>query len=140
MAAQLKLDKPEKYEGDARELQNWLFNLSQYCTACRVIDDREQVKVAVTFLAGQALMWWRAVSIEPWATLGSCTWLDFTTQISAEFQDVHHQLRHQTKLFDLRQKGSVQRYNEEFRALMLEVRHVMSTQDILLAYLRGLKP
>ena len=23
-AAQLKLDKPEKYEGNARELQNWL--------------------------------------------------------------------------------------------------------------------
>ena len=94
MAAQLKLDKPEKYEGDARELQNWLFNLLQYCTVCGVIDDREQVKVAVTFLAGRALTWWRAVSIEPWATLGNCTWLDFTTHISAEFQDVHHQLRH----------------------------------------------
>ena len=32
------------------------------------------------------------------------------------------------------------KYNEEFRSLMLEVRHVMSAQDILMAYLRGLKP
>ena len=31
------------------------------------------------------------------------------------------------------------RYNEEFRAIMLEVRNLMSTHDLLLAYLRGLK-
>ena len=31
------------------------------------------------------------------------------------------------------------RYNEEFRAIMLEVRSLMSTHDLLLAYLRGLK-
>ena len=30
-------------------------------------------------------------------------------------------------------------YDEEFRNLMLEVRNVMSAQDTLMAYLRGLK-
>ena len=102
MAAQLKLDKPAKFEGDSKELANWLFNLEQYCLVCGVTDVTEQVKVAVTFLAGRALTWWRAVACESWAMLGICSWLDFSAHITTEFQDVHHQLRNQTKLFDLR--------------------------------------
>ena len=36
-------------------------------------------------------------------------------------------------------KGLV-KYNKEFRSLMLEVRHVMLAQDILMAFLHSLKP
>ena len=35
---------------------------------------------------------------------------------------------------------SVSKYNNEFQSLMMEVRQVMSSADMLLAYLRGLKP
>ena len=35
---------------------------------------------------------------------------------------------------------SVAKYNEAFHMLMMEVLTVMSVQDLLLAYLRGLKP
>ena len=35
---------------------------------------------------------------------------------------------------------SVSKYNDEFRSLMMKVRQVMSSADMLLAYLRGLKP
>ena len=59
--------------------------------------------------------------------------------METEFGDLHHALHHQSRLFDLRQRSSVARYNEEFRAIMLEVRNLMSTHDLLLAYLRGLK-
>ena len=59
--------------------------------------------------------------------------------METEFHDLHHAVRHQTHLFDLRQRSSVARYNEEFRAIMLEVRILMSTHDLLLAYLHGLK-
>ena len=51
-AGQLNLDKSETYKGNAREFQNWLFSLVQYCTVYGVTNDREQVKVAVIFLAG----------------------------------------------------------------------------------------
>ena len=96
--------------------------------------------MAVTFLADRALIWWHAVACESWATLGICTWMDFSSHITTEFPDVHHQLRNQTKLFDLCQRGSVAKYNKEFRSLMLEMRHIMLAQDILMAYLRTLKP
>ena len=67
-AAQLKLDKPAKFEDESKELANWLFNLEQYCMICDVTDIKEQVKVAVTFLSGRALTWWRAVACKSWAT------------------------------------------------------------------------
>ena len=53
--------------------------------------------------------------------------------------NLHHALCYQSRLFDLRYWSSVAKYNEEFRAIMLEVRKLMSTHDLLLAYLRGLK-
>ena len=35
---------------------------------------------------------------------------------------------------------SVSKYNDKFQSLMMEVRQVMLSADMLLAYLRGLKP
>ena len=139
-AAQLKLDKPAKFEGDSKELANWIFNLEQNCMVCSIMNITEQVKVAMTFLSGQTLMWQRAVACANWATLGICSWVDFSQHITMEFQDAHNQLHNSTKLFDLYQQGAVAKYNEEFRSLMLEVRHDMLAQDIFMAYLRGLKP
>ena len=69
-----------------------------------------------------------------------CDWGQWVAHIEAEFRDTHHQFRNQTKLLDLWQKTSVQKYNEEFRTLMMEVCHVMSSQDLLVVYVRGLKP
>ena len=125
-ASRLKLERPEKFDGTPAKLSNWLFNVHQFCTVSGVTTSEEIVKVAVTLLEGKALTWWRAVSIECWAALGLCSWREFSQHLEAEFRDVHHCLRNQTKLFDLKQKGSVARYNEEFRSLVLEVRHVMS--------------
>ena len=59
--------------------------------------------------------------------------------METEFRDLHHALQHQTCLFDLLQWSSVARYNEEFRATILEVHSLMRGHDLLLAYLRGLK-
>ena len=40
-AAELKLDKPAKFEGDSKELANWLFNLEQYCMLSSITDITE---------------------------------------------------------------------------------------------------
>ena len=42
-------------------------------------------------------------------------------------------------MFDLWQWSSVARYNEEFWAILLEVHNLVSTHDLLLVYLCGLK-
>ena len=102
-ASRLKLDKPDKFDGHPAALSNWLFNVKQFCEVSGVTVSEEQVKVAVTLLSGKALTWWRAASLASWATLGLCSWREFENHFQDEFHDVHHTLRNQTKLFDLRQ-------------------------------------
>ena len=136
----MKLEKPEQFTGVPSKLQNFLFSVQLYCGVCGVTTSTEMVKVAVTLLAEKALTWWRSVSTEGWAQLGVCDWATFEARIGAEFKDSNHVLKMQTALHDLKQKASVSKYNDQFRTLMLEVRTVMSGQDLLLAYLRGLKP
>ena len=70
----IKLDKPEKFDGGTTKLANWMFNVQQFCEVARVTQTTEIVKMAVMLLTGMALMWWRSVANENWARLGICTW------------------------------------------------------------------
>ena len=74
MGSNIKLDKPEKFDGDAAKLANWTFNVQQFCEVAGVTQTMEIVKMAVTLLTGKALMWLRSVANENWARLGICTW------------------------------------------------------------------
>ena len=70
----IKLEKPEKFDGDAQKLANWTFNIQQFCEVAGVTQPTEIVKMAVTLLTGKALTWWRSVANENWARLGICGW------------------------------------------------------------------
>ena len=83
-ASRLKLDKPERFDGNPASLSNWLFMVKQFCHVAGVTIPAEMVKVAVTLLTGKALTWWRAVSDEGWAELGICQWQDFCLRLKAE--------------------------------------------------------
>ena len=74
MGSNIKLDKPEKFDGDATKLANWTFNIQQFCKVAGVMQPTEIVKMAVTLLTGKALTWWQSVANENWARLGVCTW------------------------------------------------------------------
>ena len=77
---------------------------------------------------------------EPWAQLGTCDWAILMVKIGSEFQESNHILKMQTTLYDLKQRASVFKFNDQFRILILEVRSVMSGQYLLLACLHGSKP
>ena len=51
----IKLDKPEKFDGDATKLAKWTFYIQQFCKVARVMQPTEIVKMAVTLLTGKAL-------------------------------------------------------------------------------------
>ena len=76
--------------------------MHQFCTVSGVTDAAEQEKVGVMLFTGKALTWWRAVSTQAWAVLGSCDWATFVAHLESEFRDWHHTLRNQNKLLDLR--------------------------------------
>ena len=39
--AKVKIDKPDKFEGNATELSNWLFTVKQFCAVSGVSDSTE---------------------------------------------------------------------------------------------------
>ena len=53
----IKLDKPEKFDGDATKLANWAFNVQQFYEVARVTQTMKIVKMAVMLLMGKALTW-----------------------------------------------------------------------------------
>ena len=73
-SSNIKLEKPEKYDGDAQKLANWTFNIQQFCKVAGVTQTMGIVKMAVTLLTGKALTWWRSVVNKNRAKLGICTW------------------------------------------------------------------
>ena len=73
-SSNIKLDKPEKFDGDATKLANWTFNVQQFCEVAGVTQPTKTDKMAVTLLTGKALMWWQSVANENWARLGVCKW------------------------------------------------------------------
>ena len=70
----IKLEKPEKFDGDAQKLANWTFNIQKFCKVAGAMQPTKIVKMAVTLLMRKALTWWRSVANENLARLGICTW------------------------------------------------------------------
>ena len=63
------MPEPKRYEGarDAKELENFLFDMEQYFRAVRT--DSEEDKVAMVamvamYLAGDAKLWWRSKFVD----------------------------------------------------------------------------
>ena len=67
MVSNIKLEKPDKFDGDRQKLANWMFNVHQFCKVAGVTSSKKIVKMAVMLLTGKALSWWCSVAAEGWA-------------------------------------------------------------------------
>ena len=81
-ASKVKLSPPTSFDGNPKNLSNFLFSVRTYAGVLGISMETEQVKLAVTLLEGRALTWWRSVASEAWATLGVCDWASFEQKIS----------------------------------------------------------
>ena len=80
--------RPKSFHGsrNARELNNFLWNLEQYFDAMSIEDDAKKIKTAPPYLADAAMLWWRRrhVDIERGTcTMESCD--DFKKEIKRQF-------------------------------------------------------
>ncbi|KAL0305164.1 UNVERIFIED_CONTAM: hypothetical protein Scaly_2994900 [Sesamum calycinum] len=98
---------------DAKEVENFLFDMEQYFLAANVEDEARKVSTATMYLTGDAKLWWRTKY--------------------AEIQPTRRALR------KLEHTGSVRDYVKTFSALMLDIRD-MSEKDKLFTFMEGLKP
>ncbi|KAL0457829.1 UNVERIFIED_CONTAM: hypothetical protein Slati_0410100 [Sesamum latifolium] len=61
VGARLRILEPKAYSGarDAKEVENFLFDMEQYFLAANVEDEARKVSTATMYLTGDAKLWWR---------------------------------------------------------------------------------
>ena len=136
--ARIKPDRPSPFCGRKSEsLEAWIFQMQQFCTLAPV-PEPDRIPFAATFFKDQAALWWRSYhqSID-WQNRAP-DWNGFLAAIRQQFVPVNTSISAYDRLQCLSQKTSVNAYNHEFRAIMLELPD-MDQATRMNYYLRGLK-
>lgn len=138
----LRLESPDTFSAKKHEnVDRWLFQVEQYLRASNQASDPIRVAYASALLRGDAQKWWEN-KVTAAATVGldesRCTWVEFKTMISQQFQVVNKELKARDALASLVQKGAVSDYVSKFTTLAFDV------PDLSLAekhdrFFRGLK-
>jgi hypothetical protein len=140
-ALNLKPAKPRIYSADRNDDPDvWLFQFDQYADIVH-LSDTDRVKLAATFLAGPAGVWWRATVIglkQLPPPDNMLTWPQFKQRLIHQFKPVDSAKIARDRLAELKQIGSVMKYNNDFNRLMLEAGNV-GPVEALDRYTRGLK-
>jgi hypothetical protein len=132
--------RPKLYSGARGEDPTpWIFQFEQYASLVRVPND-ECTTLAATYLEKTAVTWWQGIVMERnLLNQPLPTWDEFKTLLVATFRPVNAARVARDRLADLRQIGSVDKYNADFRRLIIEAGNV-SPAEQLDRYVRGLKP
>ncbi|KAK3016453.1 hypothetical protein RJ639_007808 [Escallonia herrerae] len=137
-----RVPEPKSYGGarDAKELENFLFDIEQYFRAIRVDSEATKVSMAAMYLVGDAKLWWRKKYAE--IEDGSCvinTWEILKRELKSQFFPENTAFNPRKALLECKHTGSVREYCQAFSALMLDISD-MSTVDGLFFFMEGLKP
>ncbi|KAK3001371.1 hypothetical protein RJ639_022153 [Escallonia herrerae] len=137
-----RVPEPKSYGGarDAKELENFLFDVEQYFRAIRVDSEATKVSMAAMYLVGDAKLWWRKKYAE--IEDGSCvinTWEILKREIKSQFFPENTAFNARKALLECKHTGSVREYCQAFSALMLDISD-MSAVDRLFFFMEGLKP
>ena len=111
--------------------------MQQFCTLAPVPND-DCIAFAATFFKDQAALWWRAYhQTQNWEAAPP-TWAAFLATLRQQFTPVNTSISAYDHLQRLSQKASVNAYNHEFRAIMLELPD-MDPATRMNYYMKGLK-
>ncbi|KAL0417151.1 UNVERIFIED_CONTAM: hypothetical protein Slati_3547000 [Sesamum latifolium] len=142
VGARLRIPELKAYSGarDAKEVENFLFDMEQYFLAANVEDEARKVSTATMYLTGDAKLWWRTKYSEIQANqVRLDTWALLREAIRVQFFPENVEYNARRALRKLEHTGSMQDYVKAFSALMLDIRD-MSEKDKLFTFMEGLKP
>ncbi|XP_058225127.1 uncharacterized protein LOC131334220 [Rhododendron vialii] len=121
---------------NAKELENFLWDMEQYFSAARVLE-ADRVTITTMFLMGDAKLWWRTrcedsghLKIEQWDTLKK--------ELKDQFLPCNSSWLARESLKQLKHTGSVRDYVKEFSSLMLDIKN-MSEEDKVFNFMSGLQ-
>ncbi|KAK3032654.1 hypothetical protein RJ639_034920 [Escallonia herrerae] len=135
-----RVPEPKSYGGarDAKELENFLFDIEQYFRAIRVDSEATKVSMAAMYLVGDAKLWWRKKYAE--IEDGSCvinTWEILKRELKSQFFLENTAFNTRKALLECKHTRSVREYCQAFSALMLDISD-MSAVDRLFFFMEGL--
>ena len=137
-----RVPEPRAYGGarDAKELDNFLFDMEQFFKAVKADAEETRISMATMYLSGDAKLWWRTKHDEmQWGLCTIETWEQLKHELKLQFfpENVEYNARH--ALRDLKHTGTIRDYVKQFSGLMLDIKD-MSEKDKLFFFLERLKP
>lgn len=140
--SKLKVPEPKQFGGsrNAKELENFLWDMEQYFRAARVVE-KDQVTITSMYLEGDAKLWWRT-RLDDDASAGRPrieTWETLKKELRDQFLPLNTAWVAREALKKLKHTGTVRDYVKEFSSLMLDVKN-MSEDDKLFNFFSGLQP
>ncbi|XP_070005921.1 uncharacterized protein [Nicotiana sylvestris] len=142
MPQKLKILEPKPYDGsrDAKEVENFIFDIEQYFNAVGQLEETKKVATDAMYLQGDAKLLWRVKYEAIRAGEDTLqTWAELKAAIRLQFFPENVKYNARRKLRELRQTRVVRECVREFSALMLNICD-MGDKDKLFAFIEGLKP
>ncbi|KAF2281633.1 hypothetical protein GH714_043937 [Hevea brasiliensis] len=141
MPSRVEVPKPSSFKGsrDAKEIDNFLWNMEQYFRALGITDDARKIDHAPLYLADTATVWWRRRQAD--REKGLCiinTWEDFKKELKRQFYPENVAKETRARLRRLSQKGSIRDYVKEFSETLLEIPDYPD-QEAFYTFLDGLQ-
>ncbi|GFS36763.1 hypothetical protein Acr_00g0047900 [Actinidia rufa] len=142
IAPKVDVPRPKSFHGsrNARDLDNFLWNLEQYFNAMSIEDDAKNIKTAPLYLADVVMLSWRRRHVD--IGKGTCTmesWDDFKREIKRQFYLENSKHEAHAKLHWLSHKNTIREYVKEFSELMLEIPDMLD-KKALFTFVDGLQP
>jgi hypothetical protein len=131
----IRIPSPDTYDGDPLKLGEWIFQLKNFFALSKARDTAVQVQLAIAFLRGTALSWWRSLK----ASELPLDFDSFEVAICLQFKIDDEARVARDMLAKITQKGTVPAYSKYFRALLLKIPD-MTDAEARDRYMRGLKP
>ncbi|XP_022007158.1 uncharacterized protein LOC110906293 [Helianthus annuus] len=141
ISSKSEVPKPYPFVGkrEARAVEDFIWEIEQYFEAIDIVDDGKKIKTVTLYLKETATLWWRRKHME--IEKGMCTintWADFVKEIKKQFYPENAEHDAKIRLRNLRQKGNIKDYINEFTTLVLEIPD-LSPKDALIYFVDGLQ-
>lgn len=134
-----RIPEPKPFVGarEAKELENFVYDMDQYFKAAHVAEE-EMVAIAAMYLSDDAKLWWRT-RVEDKARAQITAWDDLKKELRAQFLPVNSGWQAREALRKVTHDKSVREYVKKFTSVMLDIKG-MSEEDKVFNFVSGLQP
>ncbi|WCJ29454.1 Transposon Tf2-6 polyprotein [Euphorbia peplus] len=136
-STRLKIREPKPFSGnrDAKEVENFLYDVEGYLAATKTSHDGERLEVVRMYLEDDAKLWWRHRAVSNTVH----TWEEFKKELRNQFSPENIEFTARCRLGELEQTGSLRDYVRSYQAITLELPE-MGEAEKFYSFMRGLKP